>query len=475
MVNLIEKPTLLEDVIRNHSALSFGFIIFLVLGCFMAIYIAYYYYKPIYQLAQYMKQSSDEESEKDEFEFIRSKYDNLNEVKESLSREIENQWPMVEERLVTKLLFGTAEDKNESDIVESILEKQMRQQEHVVVLIAAKKKGTVDFSKLYREKENVIKEGLESEYCVYTSNLYYFEAIAVIVSKQEITESDIKNVSRRLAEMFRSEQYLMSFGKIYEGTSGVHISYLEAITNLKYKLLNPNSERQLESTEDNEKYSSVIIRYQTECLLSINHCLECENEEEIAHGIEEMLLNLEELPGQIALMCCYDVVAHLMRELKKDEIHLKEEELYRLTSFGTVEEFGACLKAVLVRIRQAKAEARMEIQNDLVNQILIYIEENYQDCNLCLVGMAEYFGYSSSYLSKFITQNLRVSFSELVSKKRLDYTKECLVRTDKPIAQIAQEAGYANLSNFTRRFKHAENMTPGQYRSLYKNSKDHGE
>lgn len=110
-----------------------------------------------------------------------------------------------------------------------------------------------------------------------------------------------------------------------------------------------------------------------------------------------------------------------------------------MTAFRTVEEFGEKLGDALMRINGVLAASRQDTRNDLVKQVLVYIEDNYRDSSLCLVGMAEHFGYSSSYMSKFITQNLNTSFSELISKKRLDYTKDCLIHTDKQIAQIAQE------------------------------------
>ncbi|XBX11290.1 AraC family transcriptional regulator [Enterocloster clostridioformis] len=54
---------------------------------------------------------------------------------------------------------------------------------------------------------------------------------------------------------------------------------------------------------------------------------------------------------------------------------------------------------------------------------------------------------------------------------RIVLSRDCLIHTDKQMAQIVQEAGYANLSNFTRRFKSSENMTPGQCRYLYGDGK----
>ena len=102
-----------------------------------------------------------------------------------------------------------------------------------------------------------------------------------------------------------------------------------------------------------------------------------------------------------------------------------------------------------------------------MKQIESYIEERYQDSSFSLVEIADYFGYTPSHMSKLISQNMNQSFSEILQEKRLNYTKNCLINTNKPIAQIAQEAGYTNISNFTRRFKSSENITPGQYRNLY--------
>lgn len=346
ILSKITMPDLLADVVQNNSLLVTGVLIFLILGCFMAIYMAYHYYKPIHQLAQYMKQDNEnsEDRSRDELVFIKNQYDSLNSVKDSLAKEIEKQWPLVEERLVTKLLYGeddTREDGiREDDMVNGILTEQMKGRNHMVVLAAGG-------------------------------------------------------------------------------------------------------------------------------LLCISQCLESGSPESVEGSVQEVVLSLEELPGQMALMCCYDIVSHLLKEVKKNDIRLTEKELYQLTAFRTVEEFGEKLGDALARISGILAASRQDARNDLAEQVLAYIEDNYRDSSLCLVGMAEHFGYSSSYMSKFITQNLNTSFSELISKKRLDYTKNCLIHTDKQIAQIAQEAGYANLSNFTRRFKSSENMTPGQYRNLY--------
>ena len=475
ILSKITMPDLLADVVQNNSLLVTGVLLFLILGCFMAIYMAYHYYKPIHQLAQYMKQDNEnsEDRSRDELVFIKHQYDSLNSVRDSLAKEIEKQWPLVEERLVTKLLYGeddTREDGiREDDMVNGILTEQMKGRNHMVVLAAGGNMSSRELSAFYKEKEGPIKAKFQTDYGVYTSFLYYFGAIAVILSRKVLTEEHRIEARERLKEVFGCCECVISAGNIHEDASGVHLSYLEALTSMKFRLLNPHKELDFESMEQGkgEEYSATISRYQTECLLCISRCLESGSPESVEGSVQEVVLSLEELPGQMALMCCYDIVSHLLKEVKKNDIRLTEKELYQLTAFRTVEEFGEKLGDALARISGILAASRQDARNDLAEQVLAYIEDNYRDSSLCLVGMAEHFGYSSSYMSKFITQNLNTSFSELISKKRLDYTKNCLIHTDKQIAQIAQEAGYANLSNFTRRFKSSENMTPGQYRNLY--------
>lgn len=469
LADWIVMPDLLGSVFGSNSLLIAGVLIFLLIGCILAIYVAYSYYKPIHQLAQYMKKENEPVTEKDELHYIKNQYDSINSMKESLTREIEHQWPLVEERLITRVLYDGLCGFADGDIVGRVFEEQLNQQEHFVALVARKNHLQHNFALIYKEKEAVLKAALNGHYQVNSTFIYEYEAISIVIGGVGLSEEDCSDVEMGLESIFAKEEYVISLGNIYEKVAGIHVSFLEALTATRYRLLNPNKEFKLEDVnqKDGVAYSQRISLYQTECLLSINRCMEAEEAETVEQSVNEVVLSLEELPGQMAMMCCYDIVSQLMKEVRKKNVHIQEAELLQLTTFRTVEEFGGKLKETLYRIIVDIRESKQNDQNVLAKQILDYIEENFKDSTLCLVGMSEHFGYSSSYMSKFITQNLCKSFSELIAEKRIFYTKKCLVETDKQIAQIAQEAGYVNLSNFTRRFKSAENMTPGQYRSLY--------
>lgn len=289
----------------------------------------------------------------------------------------------------------------------------------------------------------------------------------MILSKDKINGSDQREAESEIGDILGNDIFI-STGNIYEDPEGIHISFLEALTEIKYRLLNPNKEYKRENMDsEDEGYVQKISQYQTENFLILNRCLDTSNEGDVEKTVKEIELNFEEFPGQVGLMCCYDLVSRLLDEVKKRGMNLTEKELFALTSFKTIKEFIGNLNKILERLCNEIQRLKLETQTVLIKEIRDYVEDKYRDPALSLVEISDHFGYSPSHMSKMISQNMNQSFSEMVQEKRMNYTKDCLIHTNKTIAQIAQEAGYTNLSNFTRRFKNSENMTPGQYRNLY--------
>jgi AraC family transcriptional regulator len=60
-----------------------------------------------------------------------------------------------------------------------------------------------------------------------------------------------------------------------------------------------------------------------------------------------------------------------------------------------------------------------------------------------------------------------MSVGTFVRKLRLDWAEEQLVRTDKPLAEISIEAGFADQSHFTRLLRARTGYTPARFRRCY--------
>jgi transcriptional regulator GlxA family with amidase domain len=73
-------------------------------------------------------------------------------------------------------------------------------------------------------------------------------------------------------------------------------------------------------------------------------------------------------------------------------------------------------------------------------------------------------GLSPSHFSHLMRANTVWSFTELLTRLRVDRACQLLVRTDALLAQIALECGFGEQSYFTRVFHKRMGRTPGDYR-----------
>lgn len=74
-------------------------------------------------------------------------------------------------------------------------------------------------------------------------------------------------------------------------------------------------------------------------------------------------------------------------------------------------------------------------------------------------------GMSESTFSRFFKTASGLTFSDMIRNLRLTEASRFLETTRTPIATIAADVGYANLSNFNRQFRERFGTTPSRYRS----------
>lgn len=101
-------------------------------------------------------------------------------------------------------------------------------------------------------------------------------------------------------------------------------------------------------------------------------------------------------------------------------------------------------------------------ENNLIINILLYIEKNYLSATL--ESTANHFGFHPNYLSNYIKKNVGKSFKELIILQRMSQACFYLSNTNIPIYEIANKIGYDNLGFFYRKFEDIYKMTPQQYR-----------
>lgn len=93
-----------------------------------------------------------------------------------------------------------------------------------------------------------------------------------------------------------------------------------------------------------------------------------------------------------------------------------------------------------------------------------YVRDHLRRSSLSLREVADYIHLNSSYFSVLFKEKTGMTFSEYVTRSRLQQAKNLLMTTQLPIADIAEEVGYQTVKYFMTLFKEHEGLTPSQYR-----------
>lgn len=116
--------------------------------------------------------------------------------------------------------------------------------------------------------------------------------------------------------------------------------------------------------------------------------------------------------------------------------------------------------ALELREKETRSQSR-----DMINRALAYIDGNFADENISLKEVAGYTNVSANYFSAVFSQEMRQTFVEYLTQKRMDRAKELLRQTDKRTAEIAAEVGYKDPHYFSFVFRKTQGCTPRDYRT----------
>lgn len=135
-----------------------------------------------------------------------------------------------------------------------------------------------------------------------------------------------------------------------------------------------------------------------------------------------------------------------------------------ITSPYLIDFFLAALLTHLLRSYEPKGQLDTMAweRAELIGTVRQYISQHYREGNL--QQMAADLGYERTHLSKFVRKTTGSTFKQLVNLERMRRAAVLLRGTTKPIYEIADEVGLANLTSFYQRFREYAHCSPQDYR-----------
>ncbi|GAA3705371.1 AraC family transcriptional regulator [Zhihengliuella alba] len=100
---------------------------------------------------------------------------------------------------------------------------------------------------------------------------------------------------------------------------------------------------------------------------------------------------------------------------------------------------------------------------EIVGRALNYVSENLTG-DIRLSEAARMAGMSDSAFSRYFARASGQNFAAMVRRLRIAHASKLLLGTSLPVARIAHQVGYSNLSNFNRQFRRETGLTPTRYR-----------
>lgn len=145
--------------------------------------------------------------------------------------------------------------------------------------------------------------------------------------------------------------------------------------------------------------------------------------------------------------------------------HFYETES-QLMKFGAdlpEEELWNRLKGKIQTISQAIEAKRTEKSRNQIDQIKIFLQENFMK-ELTLERAAREAGLSQHYFSKMFKQETGATFIDYVTKIRIEKAKQLIKNPKRSLKEVCFEVGYHDPAYFSRVFKKLVGCTPREYR-----------
>ena len=380
-------------------------------GILLSLVLSRSNYKPIQKLVQKIVDQdtmADQEQEGiNEFEIITNKWTDVQNKNEELSALLNRQRPMVVASCLRRILKGKFKTSEEMEATLKSANINLSYRYNFVILLPIPVEDSFEEDKNLRIM-TVLAGFMQPFIHVYGLDMLKDNGIAVIVNCGERTAGE-KNVDIRLSvadhlcrELETRYEISIPFyiGRIYEDVMDINRSFLEsAAIASDYHMLGNQKVILFEEIG----YEEQNIQYPILEQALFIQCLKQANEEAALKALDNMIGEIEPLKSFVITQClCFDIINITIKTLDQLKgFELKNVDLKKLITFKSLPEFREKMAGLTIEMCRQFAEFKDSRNNERKSEILDYVNCHYGDSSMGLESVADEFGVSSNYLSRF--------------------------------------------------------------------------
>lgn len=464
--------------------LYIGIAFSLILGAFMALILATISYKPLYSLlnrifrydeAQGMLETTSDKN-MHEYRIIENSFDRLVDENEAIINRMKNYESAAKSNMLLKLLKGFFNDDKLEDKLNEIGLNYTDDDYFCVALINISQTAQNDGENVIKKRQEIInliltieqntdQMGIDCQILdVLDDAIGLIFAFDYIQSNSEVIDQLLFKAKSSM-EKSGNVQLVISMGNMEQGIIGISKSYQMARENMEYMLFESDFVKDNKNMLEKELYY-----YPTDWEIQLINNLKVGNLDTVTKIIYEIRLENEKrdlpLDSMIRLVTLImETELRVLDELNID-VGLYQNEFNGILASENMDEIWSYIYEISDRVCDRRQYANTTSNLEIGNNILEYINKNYNDPNLALKELAQIFNMSVSSLSKLFKEVTGINYYDYLCRIRMEQAKELLKDSKNAIGKVASEVGYENEYSFKRAFKRYEGISPSDY--IYK-------
>lgn len=154
------------------------------------------------------------------------------------------------------------------------------------------------------------------------------------------------------------------------------------------------------------------------------------------------------------------VVNYLLKPIKKQQLVIEVEKALQLEEKR--KRFNMLERVVDEGIMNMKVDKQIE---GPIRKAINYVDQHL-DCSLSLKEVANHVHLNPSYFSVLFKEQTNMTYSEYVTRSRIQKAKNLLISSDLSVEEIAEIVGYRTSKYFIKIFKEYEGVTPSRYKKI---------
>ena len=141
--------------------------------------------------------------------------------------------------------------------------------------------------------------------------------------------------------------------------------------------------------------------------------------------------------------------------------YLAAKRLHQLMNKETNETFDITIPPIRIELR--KSTEKYSVDDKYILKVVEYIKLNYAK-DISINDIICSVPYSRRILEKKFKEKMRVSVYQFLLQYRVELFSDLLIKTDKPLVELALVCGFNDYKNVARIFRKYKKITPQQYR-----------